>query len=376
MSDSGPDLPAAVRETHISTVFFVGDRVYKLKKPVKLGFLDFSTVAARERVVSTGGRAQPAFGPRRLPRCRRSARRRRTAVRPPGGDATDARRPPALHARPRRANRSTTAFARWLVRSPPSMRSADTSAVIAAAGSVDAVRARLGVELRDDATVRRLDPRRGCRVADRAARRGATSTAAARSSPIASRTARCETVTATCSPTTSSAWTTVRAFSTASSSTTGSATAMSLPTSPSSPWTSNEWARPDLGDRFLGVVPGVLRRELSGVARAPLHRLPGARPGQGRVPARRPGRRRERTTRPRSSCRSRTTPRAWPGRAHPRRRAAGHGEVDARGRPLRPARLDRAALRRGTEGSRRAGPHDPAFRGVSGRVSTTSAPPP
>src|SRR6476660_5203715 len=50
MSDSGPHLPAPVRETHISTVFFVGDRVYKLKKPVKLDFLDFSTVGARERV--------------------------------------------------------------------------------------------------------------------------------------------------------------------------------------------------------------------------------------------------------------------------------------------------------------------------------------
>ena len=41
-------LPAAVRETHVSTVFFVGDRVYKLKKPVKLDFLDFSTLEARE----------------------------------------------------------------------------------------------------------------------------------------------------------------------------------------------------------------------------------------------------------------------------------------------------------------------------------------
>jgi uncharacterized protein len=41
--------PAAVRETHISTVFFVGDRVYKLKKPIKLDFLDFSTVEAREQ---------------------------------------------------------------------------------------------------------------------------------------------------------------------------------------------------------------------------------------------------------------------------------------------------------------------------------------
>jgi aminoglycoside phosphotransferase family enzyme len=29
-------------------VFFTGDRAYKLKKPVDLGFLDFSTPAARE----------------------------------------------------------------------------------------------------------------------------------------------------------------------------------------------------------------------------------------------------------------------------------------------------------------------------------------
>ena len=29
-------------------VFFTGDRAYKLKKPVDLGFLDFSTPEARE----------------------------------------------------------------------------------------------------------------------------------------------------------------------------------------------------------------------------------------------------------------------------------------------------------------------------------------
>lgn len=38
---------AAVRETHIGVVFLVGDRVYKLKKPVNLGFLDFSTPELR-----------------------------------------------------------------------------------------------------------------------------------------------------------------------------------------------------------------------------------------------------------------------------------------------------------------------------------------
>ena len=34
-------------ETHISTVFLVGDYAYKLKKPLKLGFLDFSTLEKR-----------------------------------------------------------------------------------------------------------------------------------------------------------------------------------------------------------------------------------------------------------------------------------------------------------------------------------------
>ncbi len=43
-------LPAAVAETHSAVVFFVGDRAYKLKKPVDLGFLDFRTREAREAV--------------------------------------------------------------------------------------------------------------------------------------------------------------------------------------------------------------------------------------------------------------------------------------------------------------------------------------
>lgn len=37
-----------VKETHMSWVFMAGDAVYKLKKPVKYPFLDFSTIAARE----------------------------------------------------------------------------------------------------------------------------------------------------------------------------------------------------------------------------------------------------------------------------------------------------------------------------------------
>lgn len=35
-------------ETHMSWVFFAGDRVYKLKKPVRFPLLDFTTLAARE----------------------------------------------------------------------------------------------------------------------------------------------------------------------------------------------------------------------------------------------------------------------------------------------------------------------------------------
>ncbi len=41
---------AGVTETHISVVFFVGDRVYKLKKPVRLDFVDLSTVARRAAI--------------------------------------------------------------------------------------------------------------------------------------------------------------------------------------------------------------------------------------------------------------------------------------------------------------------------------------
>jgi aminoglycoside phosphotransferase family enzyme/predicted kinase len=36
-----------VRHTHISVVFLAGDYAYKIKKPVQLGFLDFSTLALR-----------------------------------------------------------------------------------------------------------------------------------------------------------------------------------------------------------------------------------------------------------------------------------------------------------------------------------------
>ena len=55
--------PAAVAETHISVLVSVGDRVYKLKKPVALPFLDFSTrdkrLAACRREVELNRRLAP-----------------------------------------------------------------------------------------------------------------------------------------------------------------------------------------------------------------------------------------------------------------------------------------------------------------------------
>jgi len=41
---------AALAETHSAVVFFLGDRAYKVKKPVDLGFLDFRDRATREAV--------------------------------------------------------------------------------------------------------------------------------------------------------------------------------------------------------------------------------------------------------------------------------------------------------------------------------------
>lgn len=48
--DAGAALDPAVAETHSGVVFFLGDRAYKLKKAVNLGFLDFSTREAREAI--------------------------------------------------------------------------------------------------------------------------------------------------------------------------------------------------------------------------------------------------------------------------------------------------------------------------------------
>lgn len=62
-TNASPPPRAEVCETHTAVVFFVGDRVYKLKKPVDLEFLDYTTAAARrsacEREVALNRRFAP-----------------------------------------------------------------------------------------------------------------------------------------------------------------------------------------------------------------------------------------------------------------------------------------------------------------------------
>ena len=41
----------AVAETHVSTVFFTGDRAYKLLKPITTSYLDFGTSTLRLQAV-------------------------------------------------------------------------------------------------------------------------------------------------------------------------------------------------------------------------------------------------------------------------------------------------------------------------------------
>ena len=53
-----------VRQTHISLVFLAGDFAYKIKKPVQLGFLDFSTPAKRKHFCEEEVRLNRRLAPR------------------------------------------------------------------------------------------------------------------------------------------------------------------------------------------------------------------------------------------------------------------------------------------------------------------------
>ena len=46
----GISTPVRVEETHMAWVFLAGDHAFKLKKPVKYPFLDFSALESREAV--------------------------------------------------------------------------------------------------------------------------------------------------------------------------------------------------------------------------------------------------------------------------------------------------------------------------------------
>ena len=55
---------AELIETHISTIILCGDFVYKLKKPVDFGFLDYSTLKKRHKYALEELRINQAFAPR------------------------------------------------------------------------------------------------------------------------------------------------------------------------------------------------------------------------------------------------------------------------------------------------------------------------
>ena len=59
-----PSLAVEVRETHISWVFLAGDRAYKLKKPVRLPFVDYGTVERRREMCDEEVRLNRRLAPR------------------------------------------------------------------------------------------------------------------------------------------------------------------------------------------------------------------------------------------------------------------------------------------------------------------------
>ncbi|MFB8754595.1 bifunctional aminoglycoside phosphotransferase/ATP-binding protein [Streptomyces nigra] len=65
MTDSGRHEPprAEVCETHTAVLFFMGDRAFKVKKPVDLGFLDYTTLEARERACAREVAVNRRFAP-------------------------------------------------------------------------------------------------------------------------------------------------------------------------------------------------------------------------------------------------------------------------------------------------------------------------
>ena len=231
---------AAIAETHTAVIVLVGDLAYKLKKPVDLGFLDFTSRRKRARAcareVELNRRLSPdvylgvadVWGPdgtlcdhlvvmRRMPADRRLATLARAGADLGDGVVELARLLAGFHARAERS------------------RSADDAARPAALRRrwADNTEGLLhhGAGLLDAGEVARAthSPR-------------TTWQGGSTCSSGGSRRAGRSTGTAISWPTTSTCWTTGRGSSTASSSTTASATATRSPTWRSWPWTSNTWA--------------------------------------------------------------------------------------------------------------------------------------
>ena len=91
---------AQVAETHAAVVFLAGDRACKLKKPVNLGFLDFSTVEARAAACAREVELNRKFAPDVYLGVAEIRGPGQPGLRPPGGDAPHARGAAAVHAGP------------------------------------------------------------------------------------------------------------------------------------------------------------------------------------------------------------------------------------------------------------------------------------
>ena len=218
------DGPVEVRETHISWVFLAGDRAYKLKKPVRLPFLDYGTVERRREMCDEEVRLELAARPARLPRGPgrhpdRRRRRARAGARSPrhrlrGRDAP-LRRDPHTRAAHRARGRPLPRARRGR---PPARRVPRGAPAGRRGRSHDRAQAGARRERRDAPRAR---PRRGVRAPAGGARslRGrlphhaSHRTGDPRLCPVTSATA-----TATCAPSTSSSSTASRS-STVSSST-------------------------------------------------------------------------------------------------------------------------------------------------------------
>ena len=380
-----------VRQTHISVVFLAGPYAYKVKKPVDLGFLDFSTLEKRRHFceeevrlnrrlaptvylgvvpVTPMTRRDPGGGRRRGRRvggedgaaARRGHAPERLRRGEVGVEAVEAlaRRIAAFHARaeagPR--DRGLRPLRGGGPQRPRELRPGGRP------GGHDAQpgRLRAAAGARTEAALARPPAAdRGAGRAGRAprhARRPAPGPRLPLPRPAAAR------------PTWSS--------STASSSTSGSASPTRSPTWPSWSWTSPFHGRRDLARAFADAYFRASGDERGPGAAAVLHGLPGGRAGQGGGdeaggaggPGGRAGRGPDAGAGPLAAGPGRAGgagPAAVPGAG---RRPARHGQVDPGPGPGRTGRLRGDPLGRGAQGAGRPSPRSRAAAPPSRRAST------